>query len=148
MLVYWYAKNRPPKINRVIGSVLITVGVCMATYSGATIAEQKEGVFLYWCMGVAILIVNLFLGAFTGLQQERIYSIYGKHPEEVLFYTNALALPFFLFTYREIRDAALGSSWAVWSLIVISVIPQSICTQAVHELATKENTVTVTFILT
>lgn len=71
-------------MSNAAGSVLITVGVSLAMYGGATIAEQNEGEFLYWCIGVAILLSTLVTGAFTGLQQEILYSKYGKHPEEVL----------------------------------------------------------------
>lgn len=65
-----------------IGSILISIGVALAMYGGAPASEQK-GVFLYWCLGVTILLATLITGAFTGLQQERLYSIYGKHPNEV-----------------------------------------------------------------
>lgn len=86
MLVSWYAKKRAPKLSKAIGSVLISIGVVLAMYGGATIAEKNEGEFLYWCIGVTILLSTLITGAFTGLQQEILYSKYGKHPEEVSEY--------------------------------------------------------------
>lgn len=84
MLVYCYAKKQWPTLYKALGSVLITVGVALAMYGGAA-TVQNEGEFLYWCIGVTILLTSLFTGAFTGLQQEILYTKYGKHPNEVRF---------------------------------------------------------------
>lgn len=83
MLVYCYVKQQTPKVNKAIGSILISIGVALAMYGGAPVNSEQKGIFLYWCIGVTILLVTLITGAFTGLQQERLYSMYGKHPNEV-----------------------------------------------------------------
>lgn len=86
MLVSWYAKKKPPHVNKALGSLLISIGVALAMYGGAKIAQNDEGTFFYWSIGVAILLLTLFTGAFTGLQQEMLYAKYGKHPDEVALY--------------------------------------------------------------
>lgn len=83
MLVYCYSKNQRPKFNKAVGSILISTGVALAMYGGAPTDDQNKGQFIYWCIGVTILLATLFTGAFTGLQQEQLYSKYGKHPDEV-----------------------------------------------------------------
>ncbi|KOB66750.1 UDP-xylose and UDP-N-acetylglucosamine transporter, partial [Operophtera brumata] len=85
---------------------------------GGAPTEQSKGQFLWWCAGVSVLLATLFTGALTGLQQESLYA-------------NAV-------------DLQLD----MWVIIALSIISQFYCTHSVHELATKENTVTVSFILT
>lgn len=83
MLVYCCVKKQYPKLNNAVGSILISIGVALAMYGGAPTDEENKGTFLYWCIGVTILLATLITGAFTGIQQERLYSKYGKHPNEV-----------------------------------------------------------------
>ncbi|KAM3956272.1 UDP-xylose and UDP-N-acetylglucosamine transporter [Aphomia sociella] len=147
MLVYCCARKQYPRMTNAIGSVLISIGVALAMYGGAPTVDNK-GTFIYWFIGVAILLSTLITGAFTGLQQEMLYAKYGKHPEEMLFYTHIIPLPFFLGIYPQLQDTALRLSFDVWILVGLNIISQFYCTQSVHELATKETTVTVTFILT
>ncbi|CAB3221643.1 unnamed protein product [Arctia plantaginis] len=148
MLVYCCVKRQKPKLNNAIGSVLISVGVTLAMYGGAPTNEENKGTFLYWCIGVTILWTTLFTGVFAGLQQERLYSQYGKHPDEMLFYTHAIPLPLFLGIYPQLVDTSSDLSWDTWLLISLNILSQFYCTHSVHELATKETSVTVTFILT
>lgn len=148
MLVSWYYKKRSPKLNNALGSILISIGVATAMYGGMTVIEQTDGQFMYWCIGVSILIFTLFLGAFTGLQQEILYSKFGKHPEEMMFYTHALSMPFFLPMYVQMKTVCYTLGWDIWIFVVLNIISQFFCTQAVHQLATTETSVTVTFILT
>lgn len=148
MLVYCYVKQQAPKLNNAIGSVLITVGIALAMYGGAPTGEENKGTFVYWCIGVTILLTTLITGAFTGVQQERLYSQYGKHHNEMLFYTHALPLPLFTGIYPQLVDTSSDLSWDTWLLIAINILSQFYCTRSVHELATKETSVTVTFILT
>ncbi|KAG6449813.1 hypothetical protein O3G_MSEX006264 [Manduca sexta] len=147
MLVYCCMKKQLPKLNNAVGSVLISVGVALAMYGGAPPAQQK-GIFLYWCIGVTILLTTLITGAFTGLQQEMLYAKYGKHPNEMLFYTHAIPMPLFIGIYPELVDISQKLTWGLWICVVLNILSQYYCTHSVHNLATKETTVTVTFILT
>lgn len=85
MLVYCIVKKQSPRVSNAVGSVLISLGVILATYGGAPI-DKTEGIFLYWCIGVTILMATLITGAFTGLQQEILYAKYGKNPSEVCYF--------------------------------------------------------------
>ncbi|RVE55175.1 hypothetical protein evm_000073 [Chilo suppressalis] len=147
MIVYCIARKKSPKLSNAIGSVLISIGVALAMFGGAPTTENK-GTFFYWCIGVTILLSTLVTGALTGLRQETLFRIYGKHPDEMMFYTHAIGLPFFVSIYPHLQNTALNLQWDTWILITLNIIAQFYCTYSVHELATKETSVTVTFILT
>lgn len=85
MLVSWFAKKQRPRTTALIGSVIISVGVSLAMYGGATVVEERMGNILQWSLGVTILLTMLIVGALTGLQQEILFKKFGKHPEEVSF---------------------------------------------------------------
>ncbi|KAL0896076.1 hypothetical protein ABMA27_012055 [Loxostege sticticalis] len=147
MLVYCIVKKQSPRVSNAVGSVLISLGVILATYGGAPI-DKTEGIFLYWCIGVTILMATLITGAFTGLQQEILYAKYGKNPSEMMFYTHAIPLPFFIGISSELLETGTSLTWGIWLLIALNIVSQFYCAHSVHELATKETSVTVTFILT
>ena len=52
--------------------------------------------------GVFLLTFALILSTRMGIYQEDLFTAYGKHPKEALFYTHALPLPFFLFLAPDI----------------------------------------------
>lgn len=66
----------------------------------------------------------------------------------MMFYTYALPLPLFLAIAPQLRDRAEDLDSDIWLFIALSLISQFYCTHSVHQLATKENSVTVSFILT
>ncbi|XP_045760796.1 UDP-xylose and UDP-N-acetylglucosamine transporter-like [Maniola jurtina] len=148
MLVSWYAKKQRPRTTALVGSVIISIGVSLAMYGGATVVEDSKGNFLHWCLGVTILLTMLIVGALTGLQQEILFKKFGKHPEEMLFYTHMLPLPLFLSIYPQLHSIASDLSSTLWLILFVNIIFQFYCTHSVHELATRENSTTVTFILT
>ncbi|CAK1548096.1 unnamed protein product [Leptosia nina] len=147
MFVCWFVKNRVPKVNSILGSIIISCGVAIAMYGGAKVVEE-EIKFLHWCAGVLILLATLITGAFTGLQQERLYSEYGKCPEEMLFYTHAIPLPMFSVVLPQMLTIAGSLSTSIWSILILNIFAQFYCAHSVHVLGTKETSVTVTFILT
>lgn len=67
---------------------------------------------------------------------------------QMLFYTHALSLPLFLGMYPGLKNTAMNVSLYCWCFIALNMLSQIHCTHAVHELATKETSMTVTFILT
>ncbi|XP_023946708.2 UDP-xylose and UDP-N-acetylglucosamine transporter [Bicyclus anynana] len=148
MLVSWYAKKQRPRTTALIGSVIISIGVALAMYGGATVVEQRKGNFLQWCLGVTILLAMLIVGALTGLQQEVLFRKFGKHPVEMLFYTHMVPLPLFLGIYPQLKGIATSLPSTLWLILSINIISQFYCTHSVHELATRETSTTVTFILT
>ena len=43
--------------------------------------------FVWWMVGISLLTFALFMSARMGIMQEVLYSKYGKHPREALFFT-------------------------------------------------------------
>ncbi|XP_041974665.1 UDP-xylose and UDP-N-acetylglucosamine transporter-like [Aricia agestis] len=148
MLVSWCVKRKAPRINAIIGSIVTTVGVVLATYGGASIVEKQTDIYWEWCLGVALLLVMLFVGALTGLQQEILFAKFGRHTQEMLFFTHALPLPLFVSIVPELKNIMLNLTRDIWLVIVLNILSQVFCAQSVHELAAKETSMTVTFILT
>ncbi|CAG5035365.1 unnamed protein product [Parnassius apollo] len=142
MIVTWLVKKRIPKVTSAIGSVFISIGIAIAMYGGATLVDESKGNFMHWCLGVTILLSTLFTGAFTGLQQEILYAKYGKHPDEMLFYTHVIPLPLFFVVYPQLKEIGSSMSSDMWLIIALNIISQFYCTQSVHDLASKENSVT------
>lgn len=66
----------------------------------------------------------------------------------MMFYTHAIPLPFFTAIYPQLQSTALSLPLDIWIIIALNILSQFFCTHAVHELATKETSVTVTFLLT
>lgn len=148
MLVSWYVKKRKPRTNAIIGSVIISIGVLLATLGGATVVEERKGNFLHWCLGVSILLSMLIVGALVGIQQEILFTKYGKHPEEMVFYTHSLPLPLFLGIFPQLYNTTFSLTSFCWLILALNIVTQIYCSHSVHELATKETSMTVTFILT
>lgn len=66
----------------------------------------------------------------------------------MLFYVHALPLPMFLGIYAQLNKIVFSLTSTCWLIIIFNIISQFLCTHSVHELATKETSTTVTFILT
>lgn len=67
---------------------------------------------------------------------------------QMLFYTHAIPMPVFLGIYPQLKDTSADLTSDTWFLIALNILTQFYCTHSVHKLATKETSVTVTFILT
>lgn len=50
-------------------------------------AEKDDSDMFWWVIGIILLSTALFLSARMGIYQESIYKVYGKHPNEALYYT-------------------------------------------------------------
>eukprot|EP01138_Halocafeteria_seosinensis_P006557 gb/GECG01006703.1/.p1 GENE.gb/GECG01006703.1/~~gb/GECG01006703.1/.p1 ORF type:complete len:436 (+),score=25.59 gb/GECG01006703.1/:1-1308(+) len=65
--------------------------------------ENGSRYFLVWCIGMCILTSVIFLHTMLGQIQNKIYNIYGKNPQENLFYTHLIPLVgYFAMFYNEI----------------------------------------------
>lgn len=57
--------------------------------------------FFWWILGITLLTVALFVSARMGIYQEVLYTRYGKHAKEALFYTVCEQYFFFFFFYYK-----------------------------------------------
>ncbi|CAB3364520.1 Hypothetical predicted protein [Cloeon dipterum] len=172
--------------NYKVASVLtITIGVVICTLESAKVVTKNTAAhkkststddpdpelaeptasdpnteFLWWCVGVALLVVALFVSARMGIYQETLFKAHGKHSEEAVFYTHLMPLPGFIFLYSNIFThmtlAVESPPISVLGVIVpctlvylaLNVLSQFICISSVYALTTECTSLTVTLVVT
>lgn len=151
-----------------ISVAMISVGIAICTIaSGKDVGESTsapvEGGFsdyFWWVCGITILTFALFMSARMGLYQEVLYTKYGKHPREALFFTHFLPLPGFalLFTDLTTHIGIANTSEplnilgfllpCIWVYIAGNVLTQCVCINSVFVLTTECTSLTVTLVVT
>lgn len=158
--------------SKYLSVFMITLGIVTCTIvSGSNVEstqvnqtgpEDPYQVFFWWTLGITLLTVALFISARMGLYQEVLYKRYGKHPDEALFYTHLLPMPFFLLLYRNISDhiqIANSSNMytipyvdfdlpLIWVYMIGNVLTQYLCISSVYVLTTECSSLTVTLVVT
>ena len=64
--------------------------------------EEDKSKILTFATGIFMLTFALFMSARMGIYQEVIYSKYGKHAKEALYYSHCLPLVGFVILYKGI----------------------------------------------
>lgn len=157
--------------SKYLSVIMITAGIIVCTVvSGSNVKstqvnqveESAFSVFFWWALGIALLTVALFISARMGLYQEVLYKRYGKYPDEALFYTHLLPLPFFLMLYSNIWEHAVIATESIiytipvvnfdlplqWVYLLGNVLTQYLCISSVYVLTTECSSLTVTLVVT
>ncbi|XP_072948962.1 UDP-xylose and UDP-N-acetylglucosamine transporter [Epargyreus clarus] len=169
----WILKKKYPPLKYVaIFMISAGIAICTIVSSGDVKAPRETHVdaaeeerlqfidWLWWCLGIAILTFALFVSARMGIFQESLYSKYGKHPWEALYYAHLLPLVLWLPTIPNIighvkvaTDTPLMILFGVtlprqvmW--LVLYVLTQGLCISAVYVLTTECASLTVTLTVT
>ncbi|KAI8904321.1 UDP-xylose and UDP-N-acetylglucosamine transporter [Gorgonomyces haynaldii] len=137
---------------RKIASVLIvTVGIILSSL-------QKHD--MHYTEGVFVLVVALVLSCFLGQFQQKVYQKYGSHWREGLFYTHAMALPFFYFLKSDLQRqwtqysqsqpiAVFGYQIPImYVYLLLNAFTQYVCISGVQKLASVSTSVTLNLVLT
>ena len=71
---------------------MISVGITICTLMSARPSNSAQVEFTYeeymkWLWGIFLLVAGLLMAARLGIYQEQLASKYGKHPQEMLFYS-------------------------------------------------------------
>jgi len=157
--------KRSYPLSKYISVAMISIGIamCLLISTDNKNSDGKDnGDFLTWLWGIFLLISSLFMGARLGVAQEQISQQYGRHPEELLFYSNVLALPGFLLFYQKISTQismfAQGDTILlpyisidvplVWLYLIANILTQFVCINSVYVLATEMSSLALTVILT
>ena len=112
--------------------------------------------------GVSLLTFALILSARMGIYQEHLFTTYGKHAKEALFYSHALPLPFFTFLSQDIvkhwRICVASTSVNIPVLdlniplmvlhLVANISLQYVCIFSVFVLTTECTSLTASLVLT
>jgi len=99
--------NRRYTRDQVLSILLVSAGVAASTYSavprGPRISTTATTDTATYLSGIAILALALVISSFMGLEQDRVYKLYGRgHWEEALFYLHVLAMPMFAMMWGDI----------------------------------------------
>uniref|UniRef100_A0AC34F0M9 UDP-xylose and UDP-N-acetylglucosamine transporter n=1 Tax=Panagrolaimus sp. ES5 TaxID=591445 RepID=A0AC34F0M9_9BILA len=102
----------------------------------------------------------LFLSAYMGIKQEKLFGQYGKHPDEMLFYVNTLSLPLFGFLWPDITKAInqfnIIKNYEItesitlpllWIELIAACVFQIFCVRSVYKLTSVTSTLNVNMIL-
>ncbi|CAG9786542.1 unnamed protein product [Diatraea saccharalis] len=169
----WILKKKYPPL-KYLAVLMISAGIIICTiqsssevkapretHEDATEEERLKFIdWLWWCLGIAILTFALFISARMGIFQESLYSKYGKHPWEALYYTHLLPLicwlPMSTNVYEHIKLATETPTVEFLGLIVprqvlyliLYVATQGLCISAVYVLTTECTSLTVTLTVT
>lgn len=161
------------EFSKYLSVFMISVGIVLCTIiSGSNVkstqvnvdADEQDSVtvLFWWGVGITLLTVALFISARMGIYQEVLYKRYGKYPDEALFYTHLLPLPFFFLLYQNIYDhTVIATSTPVftlpliefdlpiqWIYLIANVLTQYLCISSVYVLTTECSSLTVTLIVT
>ena len=100
----------PVHINIILFRFSVGIGLCTIVSSKQTNesvqnksedeAEDSGWKALTFATGIFMLTFALFMSARMGIYQEVIYSKYGKHAKEALYYSHCLPLAGFLLLYK------------------------------------------------
>lgn len=97
-----------------------------------------------------------------GIYQEVLYTRYGKHSKEALFYTHLLPLPAFILLYSNIKEHIEISNQSepylipylniyvpiIWLYLLGNVLTQYVCIRSVYTLTSECASLTVTLVVT
>lgn len=159
------------EFSKYLSVFMISAGIVICTLiSGSNVEStqvnpgvEEEGsfsVFFWWTLGITLLTVALFLSARMGIYQELLYKRYGKYPDEALYYTHLLPLPFFFLLYKNILDHIQIANSSeiytvanidvpiIWVYMIGNVLTQYLCISSVYVLTTECASLTVTLVVT
>lgn len=148
--------------------MMITVGIIICTITSGSRSDNKDddkeddsyGFLFWWLFGITLLTVALFVAAMLGVYQEKLFTKYGKHPYEALFFAHLFPLPVFLLLFQNIIEhakIALDSKpfttegiQIPWMVIcyVGNMLTQHLCIRSVYVLMAECPSLTVTLVLT
>jgi solute carrier family 35 (UDP-xylose/UDP-N-acetylglucosamine transporter), member B4 len=157
--------------SKYLSVFMITLGIVICTIVSGTkvestqvnqVDESPATVFFWWTLGITLLTVALFISARMGLYQEVLYKRYGKYPDEALFYTHLLPLPFFFMLYNNIWEHSVIATGTEpysipvvgltmplqWVYLIANVLTQYLCISSVYVLTTECSSLTVTLVVT
>jgi len=98
--------NKRFSSGQVLSVFTVTVGVVMVTLVSldSSSGDQEISSLTTQVLGVVVLVSALLLTTSLGIMQDWTKAKFGKAPDEMRFYSHALALPIFLLSYSNMWD--------------------------------------------
>jgi len=165
--------NKKYDFWKYLSVILITIGICICTVvSGMSLDTKGDknsrdneygfSMLFWWCIGIGMLTISLFVSARMGIFQEVLFKKNGKHPDEALFYAHLLPLPGFIPLLTNIWDHAFIAFQSTpvfipviaiempsqMLFIIGNMLTQFLCIRSVYILTTECSSLTVTLVVT
>uniref|UniRef100_A0A1I7UNQ4 UAA transporter n=1 Tax=Caenorhabditis tropicalis TaxID=1561998 RepID=A0A1I7UNQ4_9PELO len=151
--------------RKYISVFAITVGIVICTLATSSQGnsdfsmEEASKHYKEWSIGIIMLIFALIASAYLAICQQQMYEKYGKHPDEAMFITHFVSLPFFLIMGNDIVSASTKLSASapytlipgipsLWVDLFASCILQYGCIKYVYQLNSRVDSLTVTLVVT
>ena len=158
MAVSLIAFRRHYPASKYVSVAMVTVGVLLSTAATAQLKTSGEtsGDLGRWSFGMLLLLFGLFGSATTGVFQEKLFTTFGKHPKEALFYSHFLGIFGFLISYQNIAKSVVDfsnsppmhgvpSAW-VYCSVYVGVL--NVCMQSIYYLLSEWSSLAVTLVTT
>jgi len=154
--------SRTHSAQKHLSVMFITAGIIICTYQSGKELNNTAS-FKEWCVGIVLLLTSLILSSSIGVNQERIYSRWGKHYLECLFFTHFLPLPGFLLLHEDIYSHLIKivqsrmvtmpsmSSLQIPCMVLYlvgNISCQYFCAKSISKLSSQFSSLTITCILT
>uniref|UniRef100_A0A915E800 UDP-xylose and UDP-N-acetylglucosamine transporter n=1 Tax=Ditylenchus dipsaci TaxID=166011 RepID=A0A915E800_9BILA len=167
--------GRSYSTKKYLSVLAITIGIIICTLATSLLEKKTEETFTLeeaqkhyheWMIGIAMLTVALLVSSYLAICQERMYTNYGKHPREAMFYIHSISLPFFVFMGPDILKSAIEFTQApplqvfgysvlgwlgvshLWVKLLGACVMQWLCILFVYRLNSEVDSLTVTLVVT
>ena len=162
MVVSIIVFKRSYSLSKYISVLMVTAGIIVATLASADLKKNSadDATFGVWMTGITMLTYALFGSAVMGVFQEKLFAKFGKKSDEVLFFSNLLGLPAFIFNYSDLAQtivdfnnsapvSILGVSIPfLWCCIAVNVVLQSVGIKGIFYLLSEWSSLSVTMVTT
>jgi UDP-xylose/UDP-N-acetylglucosamine transporter B4 len=142
--------------------LIVSIGIFLASIASSQSKEKvfnQEMVFSEWIIGIAMLFVALILQALLGNAQQYSFQTWKSDPQETVFYSHMLSIPFFAFyvndlipSWEKFNTSAPYSAFVpipeLWVINLINVATQIVCVVGVHRLTSQTSSLTNTLAIT
>jgi UDP-xylose/UDP-N-acetylglucosamine transporter B4 len=156
--------------KKYVSVMVITVGIILCTLAASSVEKKDAAISLEdaqkhyqeWMIGIVMLTVALLASSFLAVIQERMYTQYGKHPREAMFYIHAMSLPVFALMGGDIYNYMVKFSHShaytflgidtgiphLWVKLFGACVGQWLCILFVYRLNSEVDSLTVTLVVT
>lgn len=160
MLTGMWVLDKRYSVSKYVSVMMVTVGVATCTVASGLAVAKEQSNLTDWTVGIILLTISLFMSARMGVYQEQIYTKWGSHHKEALFYTHCLPLPGFLLLGPNIwkhfvvavNSTSVNLHFTSVPIMLLylmgNILSQYVCASSIFRLSSLCSSLTVTLVLT
>jgi len=153
--------------GKIISVFSVTFGIIIFTLSSSNTHPIKRIEHLWidylpwprFVTGIMVQTTCVFISAYLGIRQEMIFGIYGKRPDEMMFFSHIFTLPLFLpvlpgilsaiqsFNQSQESNLLFLSIPNLWLKLILVALFQIVCIRNVYQLTSVVSSLSVNMIL-